>query len=288
MPWLIPAVAFPGVCVTILAGQNSLFTMAAAGSALVLLRRFPVAAGACIAVLCIKPQLGFLFPLYLLCGRQWRALVSATLFSLLYLAVSWLAFGTETFLAAGQSLAMFRHVIVENGSITISGAPTVFGILRSAGCSTTLSYAVHASLAVPAIAACAWLWRNTCRFELCAASLPIATLIVQPYLMYYELVWLALPIAWLTVDFMRYGSNRFEKALLVAAWLLPAHGLFVVFTQWTGQWAPVVLVLLLIIVMRRSLAPQRMTSQSATDDTQAPCLSAIAWHASKPTRDAGP
>ncbi len=67
LPWVIPAVAFPGVWVTILTGQNSLFTMAAAGAALVLLRRSPIAAGACIALLCIKPQLGILFPLYLLC-----------------------------------------------------------------------------------------------------------------------------------------------------------------------------------------------------------------------------
>ncbi|MEN3967599.1 glycosyltransferase family 87 protein, partial [Mammaliicoccus sciuri] len=81
LPWLIPALAFPGVWVTLVTGQNSLFTAAAAGAALVLLRRSPVAAGACIAMLCIKPQLGILFPLYLLCERQWRTLASAAFFS---------------------------------------------------------------------------------------------------------------------------------------------------------------------------------------------------------------
>lgn len=253
LPWVIPAVAFPGVWVTIVTGQNSLFTMAAAGAALVLLRRSPIAAGACIALLCIKPQLGILFPLYLLCERQWRAMASAACCSLLYLAVSWLVFGTETFLAAGKSIAMFRHAIVENGGVILYGAPTVFGGLRSAGYSTTVSYAAHAGSAVLVISACIWLWRSACRFELRAAALPTATLMAQPYLIYYDLAWLALPMAWLTVDFVRHGSGRFEKAVLIAAWLVPAQGLFAVLSRQTGQWAPVVLVALLVVIVRRAL-----------------------------------
>ena len=124
LPWLIPALTFPGVWVAIVTGQNSLFTLAAAGAALLLLRRFPVAAGACIALLCIKPQLGMLFPLYLLCDRQWRAIASAALFSLLYVAMSWLVFGTDALLASAKSLAMFRHAIIENGGVMTAGSPT--------------------------------------------------------------------------------------------------------------------------------------------------------------------
>ena len=283
LPWLIPAVAFPGVWVTILTGQNSLFTTAATGIALALLRRSPVAAGACIALLCIKPQLGILFPLYLLCERQWRAIASAACCSLLYLAMSWLAFGTETFLAAAHSAAMFRHAIVENGGVILYGAPTVFGVLRSAGYSTTVSYAAHAGSAVLVIVACVWLWRNACRFELRAAALPIATLMAQPYLIYYDLAWLSLPIALLTVDFVRHGGSRLEKAVLVAAWLVPAQGLFAVLSRQTGQWAPVVLVALLVVIVRRAVASRRATSQSVID-TQAQPVTEIDSHAPNPTQ----
>ena len=251
LPWLIPALTFPGVWVAIVTGQNSLFTLAAAGAALLLLRRFPFAAGACIALLCIKPQLGMLFPLYLLCDRQWRAIASAALFSLLYVAMSWLVFGTDALLASAKSLAMFRHAIIENGGVILYGAPTVFGMLRSAGCSTTVSYAVHAGAALLVIAACAWLWRSSCRFALRAASLPVATLMAQPYLIYYDLAWLALPIAWLTVDFVRHGSHWFERVVLLAAWLVPAQGLFAVLSRQTGQWAPVVLAALLVVIAQR-------------------------------------
>lgn len=284
LPWLIPAVAFPGVWVTLVTGQNSLFTAAAAGAALVLLRRSPIAAGACIAMLCIKPQLGILFPLYLLCGRQWRALVSAAFFSVLILAVSWLAFGTDTFVAAAKSLAMFRHAIVENGGVILYGAPTVFGTLRSAGYSTTMSYAVHAGVATLVIAACIWLWRSTCRVELRAASLPIATLMVQPYLIYYDLAWLALPMAWLTADFVRHGSSRFEKAVLLAAWLVPAQGLFAVLSRSTGQWAPIVLVAFLAVVVQRARAAQRVIAPPETADAATPPAAATGTHAPNPAQ----
>lgn len=283
-PWLIPAVAFPGVWVTLVTGQNSLFTAAAAGAALVLLRRSPVAAGACIAMLCIKPQLGVLFPLYLLCERQWRALASAAFFSVLTLAVSWLAFGTATFVAAARSMAMFRHAIVENGGVILYGAPTVFGTLRSAGCSTTVSYAAHAGVAMLVIAVCVWLWRSACRFELRAASLPVATLMVQPYLIYYDLAWLALPMAWLAVDFVRHSSNRFENAVLLAAWLVPAQGLFAVLSHRTGQWAPIVLVALLAIIVRRARAPQRVFARHESSDAATPPAAAIGAHASNPAQ----
>ncbi|MDE2202411.1 MAG: DUF2029 domain-containing protein [Burkholderiaceae bacterium] len=256
-PWLIPALTFPGVWVTIATGQNSLFTLAAAGAALMLLRRSPVAAGACIAVLCIKPQLGILFPLYLLCDRQWRAIASATVFSLLYLAMSWLVFGTDALLASVKSLAMFRHAIIENGGVILYGAPTVFGMLRSAGYSTTVSYAAHAGSALLVVAACVWLWRGSCRFSLRAASLPVATLMAQPYLIYYDLAWLALPIAWLTVDFLRHGSRWMERVVLLAAWLLPAQGLFAVLSRQTGQWAPVVLAALLVVIAQRARQDRR-------------------------------
>ncbi|CAJ0681204.1 hypothetical protein R82526_01118 [Ralstonia mannitolilytica] len=255
--WTLPAAAFPGVWVALLAGQNSLFTMAAAGAALVLLKRSPMTAGACIALLCVKPQLGVLFPLYLVCSRQWRALVSAACFSLLYLLLGWLAFGTQAFVAAGQSLALFRHAVAENGGVVLYGAPTVFGLLRTAGCSTTVSYLAHGAVAMLVVAGCVWLWRSNCRHELHAASLVIATLVVQPYLMYYDLAWLALPVALLIVDYMRHGSHRVEKLVLLAAWFVPAQGLLAVLLHRTGQWAPVVLMALLAIVVRRVLAARR-------------------------------
>ncbi|WP_296225392.1 glycosyltransferase family 87 protein [Ralstonia sp. UBA689] len=263
--WFLPTLAFPGVWVTLLAGQNSLFTLAAAAGALLLLRRHPIASGACIAVLCIKPQLGVLFPLFLLCQRQWTALASAAVFSILSLALSWLALGTETFLAFTHSLAMFRHVVVENGDSVLYGAPTVFGVLRTAGCSLAVSYLAHALASLLVVSTCVWLWRSRCRFALRAATLPIATMLVQPYLLYYDLAWLALPIAWLTLDCLRHGSSRSERAILVASWLVPAQAFFVVFSHTMGQWAPLVLIALLVMTAQRARQARRSETAATPD-----------------------
>lgn len=260
--WLIPALAFPGVWVTLLAGQNSLFTMAAAGGALILFRRHPIASGACVAMLCIKPQLGVLFPLFLLCRRQWTALLSAALFFFLYLMLTWFVLGSDTFFAFTQSLAMFRHAIVENGGPTLYGAPTVFAMLRVAGCTVAASYIMHTAVSLLVVALCAWLWCSSCRFELRAATVPIASLLVQPYLIYYDLAWLAIPLALLVIDFAHHGCNRFEQVVLVATWLVPAQGFLAVVFHPIGQWAPAVLVVLLAVIARRARQDRRRTHQT--------------------------
>lgn len=250
--WLVPALAFPGIWVAFLAGQNSLLTLAAAGGGLVLLRRNPVAAGACIAMLCVKPQLGVLFPLMLLCARQWRALASAALFSLLYCGLVVVAFGSEVFVVFAHSLAVFRLVVAENGGSILHGAPTVFAIARVAGYSVSISYLAHALVSLIAVAIAARVWTTSSRFELRAAVFPVATILLQPYLIYYDLAWLALPIAFLTVDFVRNGCTAFEAAVLVAAWLVPVQGFIAIFFPAIGQWAPAVLVCLLVIIARRN------------------------------------
>ena len=69
------ALAFPGVIMTALSGQNGLLTASLMGFGLALLPRRPVWAGVSLGLLCIKPHLAVLIPLALLCSRSWRTLV---------------------------------------------------------------------------------------------------------------------------------------------------------------------------------------------------------------------
>jgi hypothetical protein len=66
-----------------------------------------------------------------------------------------------------------------------------------------------------------WIWRQNIQFELKAAALATGIPLVSPYIIYYDLVVLALPIAWLALEGRRSGFLPFEKSLLVVAWLLP-------------------------------------------------------------------
>ncbi|MFC4519354.1 glycosyltransferase family 87 protein [Cupriavidus pinatubonensis] len=249
--WLLPALGFPGLWVAMAAGQNSLFTLAVAGSTLMLLRRHPIAAGAGIALLCMKPQLGALFPLLLLCEKRWAAIASAAASSLLYITATWLAFGTETFMASARSITLFRHEFAENSIQVLSGAPTVFAVARTAGCSVQVSYLVHAIVAVAAVALCAWLWITRSRFGLSASAFIAASLLFQPYLLYYDLAWLALPISWLSVDFARRGYTTSDIALLIITWLAPLQSFLAVPYPAMGQWTPAVLLLMLAAIWHR-------------------------------------
>ncbi|HEX7913754.1 MAG TPA: glycosyltransferase family 87 protein [Paraburkholderia sp.] len=246
-------IAFPGVAVAIVTGQNSLLTAAAAGVALVLLPSSPLLAGACIAVLAIKPQFGVLFPVALICARQWRALLSAGLCSLAIAGVSAVAFGRETWGAFATFLPEFNRIAVEHGRELWGGMPTVFAAARLAGLPVGAAYVAYAIVALPAAIAMVWVWIRDVRFELRAAALVVATLLVQPYFMYYDLAWLALPIAFVLRDAERVALSRADWVVLAVAWLTPAAAYFAFRFDTPVQVTPVVLIGLLVVIVRRAM-----------------------------------
>ena len=226
-------------------------TAAAAGSALTLLASSPLWAGACIAVLAIKPQLGMLFPLALICGRHWKALIASGLCAAVFASISALMLGGAAWTSFASFLPEFNRVAVEHGSGVWRATPTVFAAARIAGLSVGVAYVAHALIAIPAMAATGYLWLVRARFELKAAALCLATLLAQPYLIYYDLAWLALPIVFLMRDGERASLSRAEWCVIALAWLLPAQGLFAVLAGFRFQIAPVFLVWFLVAVMLR-------------------------------------
>lgn len=170
---------------------------------------------------------------------------------MLYCGLTWLAFGTDSFRAFEQALSMFRHVVAENAIGTIRGAPTMFAIWRVSGTPVFTSYLAHTAVAVLAVATCIRLWCSNARFELSAAALAIATLLLQTYLIYYDLAWLALPIAFLMIDYARHGANAWEKSVMIESWIMPAQAFAVLFVDTMIQWTPIVLIVLLAVIVRR-------------------------------------
>src|SRR5690606_37204612 len=93
------ALGFPATLWNVTAGQNGFLTAALIGGALTLLERRPVAAGICLGLLTYKPHFGLLFPAALIAAGHWRVLITAAATAALMVLASWLAFGTETWLA---------------------------------------------------------------------------------------------------------------------------------------------------------------------------------------------
>ncbi|VWC58026.1 PF09594 family protein [Burkholderia aenigmatica] len=256
----IAIAAFPGLIGAALPMQNAFLTVAAAAAALMLLESSPVVAGACIAVLVVKPQFGILFPLALVCGRHWKALISAGVFSAGIVAVSVAAFGVRAWAAFFAFMPEFHRNVVEYGDTFRRGMPSTMSLARAAGLPVGSAYVVHVVVAILAAAAVACVWMRRARFELRAAAVAAGTLLVQPYYMYYDLLWLVLPIAYLMLDARHVRLRRSEVVVVVLAWVAPAQAFIATITGTGWPVASVILIAVLAMIVRRSGAPARLAA----------------------------
>jgi hypothetical protein len=218
---LLIAAAFPAVFVNIGHGQNGFLTAALLGGALQLLDRRPWLAGVLIGGLAYKPQFGVLIPVALLAGGRWSTIGAAIATVAALLALSLVTLGGGVWHAFADSMTFTQTVVLEQGDTGWEKIQSVFSAVRMWGAGVHLAYAVQSALALMLAASLAWLWHSDAAFELKAAGLATASLLVTPYVLDYDLVVLAVAIAF----FARHGLNRgfrdFEISLLAAAWTVP-------------------------------------------------------------------
>lgn len=252
----LAVLAFPGVFIAIVSGQNGLLTAGIAALALRHLERRPVIAGLLVSLLAIKPQLALLFPLVLIATRNWRAFGAAAAGTVLFAGAS-VALGGGTALrgfANGMSLA--REMVVEYGVSYWQVSPSPFAALRLAGASLPVAYAAQAAVALIAATAAVAVWRRTRDMRLRGAALAVTTLLTTPYLWHYELPWLGIAVFCLVAYGLDEGWLPGDQPVIVLAWLLPAFE-FVNRLLLLPQFGPVVLLSVLFVVVRRaSLAPR--------------------------------
>ena len=216
--WL--AVAFPAVLVNLGHGQNGFLTAALMGGALLVLDRRPFVAGALFAALAIKPQLAILVPVVLIAAGHWHALMAAAACVAASAGLAWALFGTDTVAAFLANAAIAREFL-EGGAVGWHKLQSVFAAVRLMGGDLTISYAVQGIAAVAAVAATIWVWRQPTTVAIKGAALVTATLLATPFYYDYDLVLLALPIAWLGWDGYRSGYHSWEKSMLAFAWIWP-------------------------------------------------------------------
>jgi arabinofuranan 3-O-arabinosyltransferase len=198
------AAAFPAVLANFVVGQNGFLTAGLVGGALVLLERRPILAGVLLGLLTYKPHLGVLFPIALVAGGYWRTFFTAAAVALVMIAASWLAFGNDTWQAFFANIGHTSQAFLSEGWADWSKLQTAFGLTRALGGSETLAWAVQAVVALIATAAIAILWRNRIAYDIKAAALGVGAMLATPYLYTYDLVVLAVPLAFL----FRIGNAR--------------------------------------------------------------------------------
>ncbi|MGH7925704.1 MAG: glycosyltransferase family 87 protein [Candidatus Binatus sp.] len=270
--WL--AIAFPGALVNLTNGQNGFLTLALLGAALLTLERRPLLAGVMFGLMSYKPQYGVLVPIFLLATGRWRTIASASVTVGLLAAVSFAIFGAQTWQAFFSSIAFTRHVVLEQGGSGFEKLQSAFAAARLWGFSVATAYTVQAAVSLLAAVVVIWIWRRTANFELHAAALATAILLMTPYMMDYDLVILALPIAWIALDGRSSGFLPWEKSLLAFIWLLPlfarslaGHAMIPI--------APLAMLLLLADIARRAAHPESpkfRPSPTACGHAPAVCL----------------
>lgn len=262
-PWLV-VMAFPGLWVAVLVGQNSIVTLLLMSVALTQSSVRPLLAGVCAGLLVIKPQFALLLPLWWLCGKQWRALGTMVLTGGACCGLTLLWGGWALWEAFFAAVAAFNAEIVQQGAGDIWHAmPTVFAMTRLQGATLPAAYLAYGLVAAPSVLFTAWLWVRQAPLALRVAAAMIATLLVQPYLLYYELVWLIVPLLCVAVpiDAAPSGSRHadvprgpwkgLEDWLLAVAWVLPLQAYLAVLWTPMGQWGVWILpAFMLLIVMR--------------------------------------
>jgi alpha-1,2-mannosyltransferase len=220
--WLLLALGFPAVFVNLGHGQNGFLSAALLGGALVQLDRRPFLAGILFGLLAYKPQLGLMIPLALVATGRWRTIAAAgATVGALALAVT-AVFGIDIWPAFLESTRFTRTALLETGDPGWEKIQTVFAWARMWGGSIDLAYAAQGAATVSIAAGLVWLWRkNDARFSLKASGLAIATVVGTPFSLDYDMMVLAVAIAFLAADGLDRSFAPYEKTAIAALWLAP-------------------------------------------------------------------
>ena len=209
--WL--AAAFPAVFANAAIGQNGFLTAGIFMIGLSLLGQSPVGAGLVLGCLILKPQLGILLPVALIAGRQWRAVAGAAISSSAIMLLGLALFGTATS-AAWLHEAEFVMKITREGLVPWTKLASVYAAARQSGIGPEMAIAIHATVAIAAAALVWCIWRSPAGEGTKVSILAGASMLMSPYLFYYDALILVPSFFWL-------ASKGTWPVLLLVLWCLP-------------------------------------------------------------------
>jgi hypothetical protein len=192
--------------------QTGLLIAGVSALSLAWLDRRPLAAGALVGLLAIKPHLAILWPLLLLLSGRWRAFAAAGVATISFALIAGLVFGFDAYLRFLDNLAHAQTLISEHRVPTETFA-SLYGNLLSMGAPHALALAIHAVSAAGAVAIAGWIFLRRDAREAQGAALCAATMLISPYLFFYDATLLAVGAAMFGVP-----RDRFETLAAVAAW----------------------------------------------------------------------
>jgi arabinofuranan 3-O-arabinosyltransferase len=214
---LLLAVAVPMAFNNVLVGQNGFLTAALIGGTLYLMPVRPILSGICLGLLSYKPQYGLLFPLVLIAASQWTVFFTAAAVTIAMAVASWLAFGTESWQAFFHWMPMFSQAFLTEGKAPWWKMQSLFALVRTFGGTEQLAWIFHWIFAGSVAVVLALMWRSRVRYSVKAAALATGTLLTTPYLFMYDMMVLAIPVAFLVRMGLAGGFRAYELPALACA-----------------------------------------------------------------------
>jgi arabinofuranan 3-O-arabinosyltransferase len=234
-------------------GHNGFVTAALVGFSLAFLERRPWLSGILLGLLSYKPHIGVLFPFALLASRNWRALASAAIATVILGVGAAFAFGSEGWVSFLHTLLDRRSTLSPDAAVPLA-LHSVFGLLRWVETSGRVSWGGHLIVAA-IVAPTVWVvWAKPIPFSLKAAVLCIGSAMVPPYILFYDLCILTIAVAFLVRDGMSRGFLPGERTVI----LICFAALFLV----QVPIGPVVCATLIFLAGRRIAAYRRLDQAS--------------------------
>lgn len=217
--WL-PVLAFPAALINIRYGQNGFLSAAIFAATAALLERRPVLAGIVLGGLAYKPHLAIAVPFVLAAAGRWPAFLACGATAAGHAALSWIVLGTETWLAFREGSALAQRAL-EEGWVAPEKMISLFAGVRLGGGSVTLAWVLQGVLTALVLALAVLAARRRPGGAAEVALMAATAMLATPFLLDYDLVVTAVPLAWLLLAGSRAGFLSWEKVLLVLLFLWP-------------------------------------------------------------------
>lgn len=246
------AAAFPAVLANFMVGQNGFLSAGLIGGALAVMDVRPVCAGVLIGLLSYKPHLGLLFPIALAAGGRWRVFFAAAVTAALAAAASAATFGDASWQAFFTDIG---HALDAEGVAYWGKLQSAFGLTRMFYDSEALAWTIQIATALLAAGAIGVLWRSRAAYDIKAAALGTAVLLATPHLLIYDLVVLAVPLAFLFRLGRSGGFLKHELAGIGCACLL-----ILIYPVLPAPVGFAAVLIVAALVTRRALAPPGLSA----------------------------
>lgn len=259
---LLLAIAFPGFFHLIVWGQTSAIALACFTAAFLFLRdERPFLAGLALGCLIFKPQLGIVAAFVFAYTRAWRVIAGGILSAAAQLAVPAIYYGAESLRAWMRALGsvVYNVPLLEPRPYQTHNLRMFWAMLIPG---STLSFALYilSALVILGLTATVWSRRPVAPLALRYSSLLVASVLVAPHLIVYDLAILA-PVFLLLSDWVmahstiaqQPGSASYMKVVLYFGYLAPLAGGPI--ARWTHLQVSVVMMSVLVYMVWRASHP---------------------------------